>query len=235
MPPTTNFFFNNFNSASEQRLFADLSTEMIKMYGVETYYMPRTHVALDQLFDADTLSRFDHAIPFEMYIKNFSGYEGEGDMLSKFGITMADQITFCISRTRFAEDIGGQYNLIRPNEGDLIYLGMTSALFEIKFVEHESVFYQTGSLQFYELKCERFNYNSETIDTGIFDIDAISNTYSEAGNVLSTLSGITIETLNGEPITLTVSTDPAAQNDLFVNSASTFVDFSVTNPFGDVI
>ena len=233
--PTTNFFFNNFSSASEQRLFADLTTEMIKMYGVETYYMPRTHVAIDQLFDADALSKFDHAIPFEMYIKNFSGYEGEGDMLSKFGITMADQITFCISRTRFAEDIGSQYDLIRPLEGDLIYLGMTSALFEIKFVEHESVFYQTGSLQFYELKCERFNYNSETMDTGIADIDSISNTYSEAGNTLSTISGITLETQEGEPITLTTSTDPAAQNDFFVNSASTFVDFSVTNPFGDVI
>ena len=118
--PTTNFFFNNFSSASEQRLLADLSTEMIKMYGVEAYYLPRTHVALDQLFNSDALSKFDHAIPLEMYIKNFSGYQGEGDMLSKFGITMADQITFCISRNRFSEDIGSSYNLIRPNEGDLV-------------------------------------------------------------------------------------------------------------------
>jgi len=233
--PTTNFFFNNFSSASEQRLLADLSTEMIKMYGVEAYYMPRTHVAIDQLFDADALSKFDHAIPLEMYIKNFSGYQGEGDMLSKFGITMADQITFCISRTRFSEDIGSPYNLIRPLEGDLIYLGMTSAMFEIKFVEHESTFYQTGSLQYYEIKCERFNYNSEKLNTGIPDVDIIANTYSEAGMVLTTQSGITLQTLNGEPIEISTSTDPNAQNDYFVNTASQFVDFSVTNPFGDVI
>jgi len=233
--PTTNFFFNNFSSASEQRLLADLSTEMIKMYGVEAYYLPRTHVALDQLFNSDALSKFDHAIPLEMYIKNFSGYQGEGDMLSKFGITMADQITFCISRNRFSEDIGSSYNLIRPNEGDLVYLGMTSALFEIKFVEHESTFYQTGSLQYYEIRCERFNYNSEKLNTGIPDVDIIANTYSEAGAVLTTVSGISLQTLNGEPIEITSISDPSAQNDYFVNSASSFVDFSVTNPFGDVI
>jgi len=212
---TTSFFFNNFSSASEQRLLNDLSVEMIRIHGIEAYYMNRTHVNIDYLFMSDPLSKFEHAIPLEMYIKNFSSYQGEGDMLSKFGITMADQITLSVSRTRFTEDIGSIYDLIRPNEGDLIYIPMTKSLFEVKFVEHESNFYQTGSLQYYDLKCERFNYNSERLDTGVSEIDAIETKYSAVQ-------------ANG-----TYSADPLAQNDYFENTALTFVDFSVTNPFSE--
>lgn len=221
---------------AEQKLLNDLSVEMIRIHGVEAYYMSRTHVNIDKLFLADTLSKFEHAIPLEMYIKNFSGYAGDGDMLSKFGITMADQIVFSISRTRFNEDIGSIYDLIRPNEGDLIYLPMTKAFFEVKFVEHESNFYQTGSLQYYDLKCERFNYNSERLDTGILDIDNIEVDYSQSETILTNHLGITLTNQSGEAIETTSLEviDPISQNEYFANSVSEFVDFSATNPFADV-
>ena len=45
-------------------------------------------------------------------------------------------------------------------------------LFEIKFVEHEVPFYQLGNTYVYELQCELFEYNDETIDTGIDAIDS---------------------------------------------------------------
>ena len=55
----------------------------------------------------------------------------------------------------------------RPLEGDLIYLPLTGGLFEIKFVEDESVFYQMGELVMFDLKCELFEYSHEELDTGI--------------------------------------------------------------------
>jgi hypothetical protein len=63
----------------------------------------------------------------------------------------------------------------RPTEGDLIYFPLVKKLFEIKFVEHEQVFYQTGRLQTYDIRCELFEYSSEQIDTGISDIDSIED------------------------------------------------------------
>ena len=66
----------------------------------------------------------------------------------------------------------------RPLEGDLIYFPLNSKLFEVKFVEHEEFFYQTGRLQTYELRCELFEYSSERIDTGNTEIDVIESTYS---------------------------------------------------------
>jgi len=66
----------------------------------------------------------------------------------------------------------------RPNEGDLIYFPLTDKLFEIKFVEHEEVFYQMGRLQTYDLRCELFQYSSERIDTGDTAIDVIEDELS---------------------------------------------------------
>ena len=50
--------------------------------------------------------------------------------------------------------------------------------FEIRFVEHEKVFYQLGNLPLYTLTCELFEYSHEDIDTGVPQIDDIENEYS---------------------------------------------------------
>ena len=108
-----------------------------------------------------------------MYIKNIEGFAGEGDFLSKFNIQIRDQVTFSIARRVFEHEVGIYEGSIRPNEGDLIYLPLNRKLFEIKFVEHEAIFYQLGSLQLYDLKCELFEYNNEFIQTGIDNVDAL--------------------------------------------------------------
>ena len=237
--PTTSFFFNNQNFTAEQRLLDNLTVEMIKIFGVDVIYCPRTTPNIDKLFLEDPTSEFNNAIHIEMYIKNFEGWQGEGDMMSKFGITMADQITFCVSRTRFQEDIGSVYSMIRPKEGDLIYFPIPNAIFEIKFVEHESTFYQTGSLQFFELKCERFNYSDESIDTGIEEIDTVETDYSfatdghriltEAGKFLTTETGNRLVSDNApEPDEI----DGTVQNQYF-EEKGVDIDFSVTNPFNE--
>ena len=67
---------------------------------------------------------------------------------------------------------------VRPFEGDLIYFPLNDKLFEIRFVEHEKVFYQLGNLPLYTLTCELFEYSHEDIDTGVPQIDDIENEYS---------------------------------------------------------
>ena len=182
----TNLFFNNFNFTSEQRLVEDLIIEAIQIYGIECYYLPRTLVKEDNLFGEDILSKFDNAYALEMYIKNVEGFDGEGDFLSKFNIEIRDEITFTISQRRFSEEIhpsdttpvNEDQGIGRPAEGDLVYFPLNGKIFEVKFVEHEAVFYQLGSLQTYDLRCELFEYSSERIDTGIPQIDAIETTLS---------------------------------------------------------
>jgi hypothetical protein len=114
---------------------------------------------------------------------------------------------------------------------------MTKSLFEIKFVEHEANFYQTGSLHYYELRCERFNYSSEKLDTGISEIDSIDTNYSEANGVVTDQEDYTITTQNGNPLDIEPIKiiDPTTQNEYFANASIDFVDFSDTNPFSDLV
>src|SRR5690606_38169329 len=53
------------------------------------------------LYGEDVLSLFDRAPIIEGYVKNVEGFEGEGDVFSKFQLEVRDQITFTIARRRF--------------------------------------------------------------------------------------------------------------------------------------
>ena len=172
--PTTNLYFNNFEMTGEQRLVDDLITESIKIHGMETLYMPRTLINDDKLFNEDVMSEFKNAYALEMYILSADGFEGQGDFLSKFGVQIRDEIKFTVSRRRFSEEIPDDCTteaLGRPVEGDLVYFPLTKKIYEVKFVEHEAIFYQMGSLQTYDLSCELFEYSHQEIDTGIAAID----------------------------------------------------------------
>ena len=93
----TNVYFNH-AVQSEQDLHEDLVVESLRFYGHEVFYLPRTIVDEDELFGEDTSSKFGDAYQVEMYIENTEGFEGEGDLLSKFGVEVRDQATFVLSR-----------------------------------------------------------------------------------------------------------------------------------------
>jgi hypothetical protein len=118
-----------------------------------------------------------------MYIANVDGFEGDGNLLSKFGVEIRDQANFIVSKKRWNQYIGtrssGTLGNIRPGEGDLIYLPLSKSLFEIRFVEHESPFYQLSNLPTYTLQCELFEYSGEQIQTGISDIDTAMEDISQ--------------------------------------------------------
>lgn len=97
----TNPYFPHSSYAREQDLLEDIVLESIKIYGHSVRYLPRTIVREDSLFAEDTLSLFDDAVEMEMYVKSVEGFEGEGDLLSKFGLEIRDQITFTVARKRF--------------------------------------------------------------------------------------------------------------------------------------
>jgi len=159
------------NVSGEQKLVEDLSIELIKTMGKDMVYLPRTLVNKDDLFGEDVSSKFSNGYPIEMYIQSVDGFEGEGDILGKFGIEIKDRVTLIVARKRFNESVGSYAELERPQEGDLIYFPLSDGLFEINFVEHENPFYQVGKLFSYRLDCELFTYSHEDFETGDSKID----------------------------------------------------------------
>jgi len=173
----TNVFFNHAVN-TEQQLYEDLVVESLRFYGHDTFYLPREIVEEDSIFNEDVQSKFGDAYGVEMYIENTDGFEGDGDLLSKFGIEVRDTATFVLSLRTWERFISLDSNLatsLRPNEGDLIYFPLTNSMFEIKFVEHEDPFYQVGKLFVFKLRCELFEYSGEDFDTGNVDVDVIED------------------------------------------------------------
>ena len=159
---------------SEQNLYEDLIIESLRIYGQDVYYIPRTLVNRDDILNEDPASKFDDAYLLEMYIENTEGFEGSGDLYSKFGLEIRDECTFIVSRRRWETRVGiFSDNVVdpRPQEGDLIFLPMTNSFFEISYVEDDSPFYQLSNLPVYRMQCNLFEYNDEDFDTGIVEVD----------------------------------------------------------------
>ena len=214
----TSVYFNNFEASMEQYLIEDLVIESIKIHGHDIYYITRTAGAVDDVLNEDDLSEYKRADFIDMYIKNFDGFEGEGDFLSKFGLEIRDEMTLTIARRTFELEVAQYTQNDRPLEGDLIYFPLNKKMFEIKFVEHEPVFYQMGALQMYDLRCEMFEYSQETFSTGVAEIDTLF-----AG--FETTSNTSIEFLETQ--------DSFADNSTIETAADSIIDFSEADPFSE--
>jgi len=161
---------------SEQDLYEDLVTESIKIFGQDVVYLPREQIAEDDLLN-ETWNQYTQAYPIEMWLENVEAFEGDGNLLGKFGLEIRDQANFVVTKRRWENVVGaaaaGISDFTQPREGDLLYMTMTSRLFEIKYVEPKSPFYQLAKLPSYTLTAELFEYNDQHFDTGWDEIDQI--------------------------------------------------------------
>lgn len=235
----TNFFFNNFSSSQEQNLIEDLVIESIKIYGIDVYYIPKRENNKDKIYGEDSLVEYNTNYLIDMYIKNVDGFGGDGDFLSKFNIEIRDQITFTLARRTFDLEIGAIETFKRPQEGDLIFFPLNKKLFQIKFVEHEPVFYQMGSLQMYDLKCELFEYSDEVLNTGIADIDDIMYNYSTSLNIFAVLTEDGFELTDEDGYTVVnegfdlEEQDVLSDNQDIETEADAILDFTEADPFSE--
>ena len=175
-----NLYFSD-KVRSEQNLYEDIIIESLKIYGQDVYYLPRDLVGEDRVFGHDVPSRFNSSHKIEMYIENAEGFEGEGDLFTKFGVEIRDEATFVVSRRRWEQTVKRYDNEIsgdRPREGDLIYLPLSNSIFQINHVEHEQPFYQLSNLPTFKLRAQLFEYNDEDLDTGVEVIDDIERDYA---------------------------------------------------------
>jgi hypothetical protein len=176
----TNLYFSQ-KVHSEQNLYEDIVIESLKMFGQDVYYLPRDIVNEDRIFGDDVPSRFNSSYKVEMYIENTEGFDGEGDLFTKFGVEIRDQATFVVARRRWTTTVNrfdNEINSTRPREGDLVYLPLSNAMFQIMAVEHEQPFYQLSNLATYKLRCEKFEYSDEDFDTNVDAIDGIERSYA---------------------------------------------------------
>lgn len=232
-------------TSSEQRLVEDIVIECLKIYGFDVYYLPRTTVYQDEILNEDALNSFNQAYMLEMYLSNVNGFEGEGDLLTKFGVEIRDSATFIVSRRRWEESVKrvGKVQLdTRPAEGDILYFPLTKSYFEIKRVETKDPFFQIGKLYVFKLECELMQFSSERFDTPVEEINeaatAQAHDVQSYEMLLEDGSAMLLEYYAESKIINEAydiqSIDVFAQNQSFRNNIS-ILDFSERNPFGDIL
>ena len=260
---TVNHYFQSGNGIgqdrdSEKLLYEDLIIESLKIYGLDNFYLPRTLVNKDLVLGEDTLSKFDQSHMLEMYMETTEGFQGEQELVSKFGLEIREDTTFCIAKRRWQMMVDNKATTIisgRPNEGDIIYVPLMNSFFEIQFVEDQEPFFQLGNLPVYKLRARTWEYSSEKLDTGVADIDSAEDQFSldqlahqfmlEDGTGALQLENDSVDgTVNyfiNEEYNIQTQSPYADNLDLDAqagfNTADTsddILDFTERNPFGEV-
>ena len=179
--PTSPYFPTYYQGDSgEQGLYQDLADEQIKLFGTDIYYMPRT-ILREETLDDIIYSKFEEQFQIEMLLENVTGFGDTSEFISKFGLRISDEVVFRVSTRRWDEEVASNNPTLtvtgRPNEGDLLYFPLTKNLYEIKYVERETPFYQFGKIQFYSMTAELYEAGSESIETGVTEIDAVEEIF----------------------------------------------------------
>lgn len=206
-----NQYIDGYHANNEQELIENLVVEAIKFYGHDVLYIPREGINQNTIFNENEFSKFEGNYPIEVYVKNVDSFGGDGIFLQKFGLEIRHQMIFQMSIRSFEEFVKPETEFEKPREGDLIFVPMLNACYEIKFVENAAIFYQLGKLQSYDLTCELFEYSNEDFNTGNTHVDETYNDFSFLDDV---------------------NIDPFSQNDDIQEEADEIIDWSEDNPFG---
>lgn len=219
----TSVYFSNYDNFIEQNLIDDLVIESIQIYGIDITYISGEFNNIDTIFNEDDTPLYDQMYSFEVYVKNVDGFEGEGDFLSKFGLQIRDQVTFTVAIRTFEQNVTRKTQTkVRPRENDVIWLPLNQKMYRITYVEHESVFYQSGALQVYDIKCELMEFSNERFETGRYEIDHYFDNVNSTTAAVQTLSDV-------------ANNDPFSQNLDFEITADGIIDFSEIDPFSENI
>ena len=185
MPTSPYFPTYHQGHSGEQTLVQNLVDEQIKLFGSDIYYLPKTVLA-DSTLDEVRYTKYQDQFQIEMLLVNVMGFGDNAEYISKFGLTITDEIIFRVSTKRWDEEVA-EHSMSakltvpeRPNEGDLLYYPLTQNLYEIKYVGKEEPFFQFGKIQFYAITAELYQVGSDDLATGVAEIDAIEVLFDTA-------------------------------------------------------
>lgn len=232
-----NPYFNNYTYKPTQDLMEDLVEESIKINGLNVYYIPRRFANLDKIFGEDSTAYFKDAIQIEAFMDNYSGFSGEREIVSKFGLEIRDTLSLVVSKRRFQQEAAKlphmpdrPVQISNPMEGDLIFHPFSNSLFEIKYVDKAEVFYQFGKLYTYKLECELFKYSYETLETGNSDIDRLQQGLAQ---IVTEEIDYDADGIIDETITSIQDNRQPSDNLELQNKALDIIDFTEVDPFSE--
>jgi hypothetical protein len=189
---------NGFQGASnlpQSQFYQSVFTDAIDSYGIDVFYLPLAdfnndttqtgHVYNDDNIDAIwgeiRTRKYDKTFGMRMIAEDMMQLGGQGDMFSKFGLQVFDDMTLFITRKEFQERITGEeidlfdgQNLtvnedthdmalgtVSPKVGDLVFIPMwKESVYEITHVEDEE-YMILGHRAFWKLIVKKYIVSPE--------------------------------------------------------------------------
>lgn len=171
----TSPYFNHHKSKPEQSLHESLVIETIKLSGVDVYYLPATREEIDLILGESLITSFNQMVAIEVYMTDGGRLGGEGDIMSKFGLSQRDTLDVVMSKRRFVEQAAkiGLVGFSRPREGDLIFVGdikspllsQVNELFEITHVTFEENAWSFGKTFTFKVTMSSYTHGYEKFNT----------------------------------------------------------------------
>ena len=213
-------------NTNEHYLVQSMIDESIKNFGIDVQYLPRTQNNIDTILNDAETSSFSTAYTMEVYLGTLEGFGGQ-DQIGQFGFEVRDTADFIISMKTFDTIVTtADSTILRPREGDLIYLPFSKQLFELTFVEDEQPFFQLGKNYVYQVSTALFRYEDEDFDTGIADVDVIETNLAQR-TVLTLQAGGTGTFGSGESVSQALAAGSVLAEVLtFVGTTLTVIDRS---------
>jgi Virus neck protein len=182
-------------------LYSKIYTQGIQMYGENIYFLPFTinKDMVDKVFVEQQNKDYNEIYKIRMYPEDVTRMEGNGDLFSKFGITVSDEVTLYTTRIDFHEKVTGtiitkdNFNEVealssetKPKISDLIYIPFWQSIFEITFVEDQENLILGNS--FWKLICKKWRSDVDTV----IELDVTGSEIDT--DVLDYLNNFTVET-----------------------------------------
>lgn len=150
----------------EQDLLSSLIEEQIQGYGVDVTYIVRQDIDPDLILNESSgMMDTQNSFVIEMYIEDVSMFNGDGDVFSKFGISVTDQCTFLVSVRRFKDEssyvLGGCRKIFEPVVGDIIFSPINNAIWQIRHVKKDRNFFRFGKNYTWRLECSLYTHSYE--------------------------------------------------------------------------
>ena len=192
-------YFNHHKLISEQELYEDLVIETIQLSGVDVYYLPADR-EIDPILGEPVRSSFKTIIPIEVYLPDGGAASGEGEIMSKFGFATREKIDVVVSSKRFINLAQvNNLNLIRPREGDIIFVGdldrpygsQINEFYEITYVTSHEAQWTFGNTFAYKVSLSALPTSHEKFETntaldGIMTDDIQDDIESGINNAVKT-------------------------------------------------